>query len=312
MSATLSSARPADEFDDSDGPLWRRPALLRVFAWAAAVVNGLIAVTGATVRVTGSGLGCATWPQCQPGSLVPTAATGSAALRQAIEFGNRTLTTLVLIASLGTFVLTLLARPRRRRIVWLAVAGPVGVLFQAVWGGVVVRTQLSWWAVAPHMLISLVLLFFAIAVVVGLREGDGPARPTVAPWLRVLTAVQLVVLAALCLVGTLVTAAGPHGGDEKTTRLDASIPRLAHTHERLMFTFLSLAVVLLIGLLVTKAARRVLVAMLIVIALTVAQGTLGIIQYALAIPAGLVVLHVLGAVSLVAASACLWFVERVR
>ncbi len=312
MSATLSSARPAGEFDDSGGPLWRRPALLRVFAWAAAVANGLIAVTGATVRVTGSGLGCATWPQCQPGSLVPIAATGSAALRQAIEFGNRTLTTLVLIASLGTFVLTLLARPRRRRIMWLAVAGPVGVLFQAVWGGVVVRTQLSWWAVAPHMLISLVLLFFAIAVVVGLREGDGPARPLVAPWLRVLTAVQVVVLAALCLVGTLVTAAGPHGGDAKTTRLDAPIPTLAHAHETLMFTFLSLAVVLLAGLLITKAARRVLTAMFVVVALTLAQGTLGIVQYALAIPAGLVVLHVLGAVCVVAASACLWFVERVR
>ncbi len=280
--------------------LLRRPALLSVFAWAAAITNGLIAVTGATVRVTGSGLGCATWPDCQPGSLVPVSRAGEAAVHQAIEFSNRTLTGVVLVASLGTFVLALLARPRRPSIVRLALAGPIGVLFQAVWGGVVVHTALSWWTVSPHLLVSFVLVFFAIAVVVRLREPDGVVRALVPRPLRLLTFGTLGVLTAVCIAGTLVTAAGPHGGDENTPRLDLPVRDLAQLHADLMFTYFGLIVALSVGFLAVRAPRPLLIRVAVLIGVTAAQGLIGLVQYATGVPEALVVSHVFGAVVLVA------------
>jgi heme a synthase len=296
------------------GPLelLRHPTLLLAFAWAAAIANGMIAVTGATVRVTGSGLGCATWPECQPGSLTPVSRSGMAGVHQAIEFSNRTLTGVVLIASLGTFVLVLLARPRRPKIVWLALAGPLGVVFQAVWGGVVVLKELTWWTVAPHMLVSLVLLFFAIAVVVRLREPDGPARPVVPRPLYVLSWVTVAVLAVLCVAGTLVTAAGPHGGDSDTPRLDLPVRSLAQVHADLMFTYIGLLVALTVGFLAVKAPAKLRRRAWIVVAVTAAQGLIGLVQYATGVPEALVVSHVAGAVILVSCAAVMVLATRTR
>ena len=134
-------------------PWWRRwptSRVQRILAWLAVITNGGIAVTGATVRVTGSGLGCPTWPQCSPGSLVPVSRSGMAAFHQAIEFTNRTLTGVVLIPSLGIFLaLPGLADPAVGSLVKLAAVLPAGVLLQAVWGGITVRTGLAWWTVAP-------------------------------------------------------------------------------------------------------------------------------------------------------------------
>lgn len=296
-------------------PWWRRltaPGLVRFFAWAAVISNGLIAVTGATVRVTGSGLGCETWPECQPGSLIPEARSGQAAIHQAIEFSNRTLTGVVLIASLGTFVLIALIRPVRRQLLWLAAVGPIGVLFQAVWGGIVVYTGLQWWTVAPHLLASLVLVFAAVVVLIRLGENDQPARGTVPPPLRVLTWVTVVVLGALCVAGTLVTAAGPHAGDEKTPRLDIPVRSLAQLHADLMFAYLGLMVALTVGFLAVRAPRRLLARSWWLVGITVAQGAIGLVQYATGVPEVLVLFHVLGAVCLVASSATVAMATRVR
>src|SRR4051812_29530878 len=160
---------------------WRNPPvrLQRGFALAAVVTNGLIAVTGATVRVPGSGLGCPTWPECHPGSLVPVLRDENSAIHQLIEFGNRTLTGVVLVASLGTFLLLWQAKPRRLPLVRLAALLPALVLVQAVWGGITVRLALAWWTVAPHMLISLALLAVAVWVHQRIDEGDGPVSATV-------------------------------------------------------------------------------------------------------------------------------------
>jgi cytochrome c oxidase assembly protein subunit 15 len=286
--------------------------LVRAFAWAAVISNGLIAVTGATVRVTGSGLGCATWPECQPGSLVPESRSGMAAVHQAIEFSNRTLTGVVLIASLGTFVLIALVRPLRRQLLWLAAIGPAGVLFQAVWGGIVVYTGLRWWTVAPHLLVSLVLVFAAVVVLVRLGEADGPVRSVVPVPLRMLTWVTVVVLGALCVAGTLVTAAGPHAGDEKTPRLDLPVRDLAQLHADLMFAYLGLMVALTVGFLAVRGPRALLVRSWWLVGITVAQGAIGLVQYATGVPEVLVLFHVLGAVCLVAAAATVAMATRVR
>ena len=291
---------------------WRPPyGLVRAFAWAAVITNGLIAVTGATVRVTGSGLGCKTWPECQPGSLVPEYRTGLAALHQAIEFSNRTLTGVVLVASLGAFLLIWWRRPSRQ-LWWLAAVGPLGVLFQAVWGGIVVYTGLQWWTVAPHLLVSLVLVFAAVVVLVRLGEPDVPARRSVPRPLQALTWLTVAELALLCVAGTLVTAAGPHAGDVNTPRLDLPVASLAQLHADLMFLYLGLTAALGVGFLAVRAPRRLLVGTGVLVAVTLAQGAVGLVQYALGVPELLVLLHVLGAVCLIAAAASVAMAIRTR
>jgi cytochrome c oxidase assembly protein subunit 15 len=298
----------------SSGLAGWRPSyrLQRGFALAAVITNGLIAVTGAVVRVTGSGLGCPTWPECHPGSLVPVLRDESSTLHQLIEFSNRTLTGLVLVASLGTFLLVWRARPARRRLVWLALVLPIGVLFQAVWGGLTVLLGLAWWTVAPHMLVSLGLVFIAVWVHQRLAETDGPVRPTVPRPLGLLGWATCAVLVALCVAGTLVTGAGPHAGDANTPRLDLPVRTLAQVHADLMFTYLGLLVAFGVALVAVKAPSALRRRMWVLVAVTACQGLIGVVQYSLGVPETLVVLHVLGAVLLVAAAARMVFATRTR
>ncbi len=296
-------------------PWWRRWPTVRVqriLAWLAVITNGGIAVTGATVRVTGSGLGCPTWPQCQPGSLVPVSRSGMAAFHQAVEFSNRMLTGAVLIPSLGIFLALLLARPSRRRLTVLAAVLPLGVLVQAVWGGITVRTGLAWWTVAPHMLMSLALLFVAIAVLIRVGETDGPVVGLVPRPLRVLTWATVGVLVLLCTAGTLVTAAGPHGGDAATPRLDIPVESLAQLHADLMFLYFGLLISLVVGFLAVRAPRSLLQRAVILVVVTAAQGLIGMVQYFTGVPEALVVSHVLGAVLLTATAATVAMGTRTR
>jgi cytochrome c oxidase assembly protein subunit 15 len=296
-------------------PWWRRWSTARVqlvLGWLAVVTNGGIAVTGATVRVTGSGLGCPTWPQCQPGSLVPVSRSGMAAFHQAIEFTNRTLTGAVLIPSLGIFLALLLAPQRRTGLTRLAAVLPGGVLLQAVWGGITVRTGLAWWTVAPHMLVSLALLFVAIVVLVRVGESDRPAVAVVPRALRLLNWATVGVLVLLCMAGTLVTAAGPHGGDAATPRLDLPVESLAQLHADLMFLYFGLLIALGVGYLAVKAPRRLIKRAVILVIVTGAQGLIGLVQYATGVPEALVVSHVLGAVILTSTAAAVALATRVR
>ncbi len=292
---------------------WRiRASVLRFFAWAALVSNALISMTGAVVRVTGSGLGCTTWPDCQPGTFVPESRTGMEAIHQAVEFGNRTITGPVLIASLGTFVLIMLLRPARRQLRYLALVGPIGVVFQAVWGGITVHTGLAWWTVMPHLLVSLVLVFFAAIVVVRLGEPDGPPRRLAPRPLAVLTWVTAGVLAAVTVSGTIVTATGPHAGDAATPRLGWDLREAAQLHADLMFLYLGLIGALAVALVAVRAPRPLRVRIGWLIGLTVAQGALGMTQYFLGVPEAMVVAHVGLAVALVAVAAFTCLATRER
>ena len=296
-------------------PWWRRwptARVQRVLGWLAVLTNGGIAVTGATVRVTGSGLGCRTWPQCQPGSLVPVSRSGMAAFHQAVEFTNRTLTGAVLIPSLGIFLALLLAPRSRRQLTWLAAVLPFGVLVQAVWGGITVRTGLAWWTVAPHMLVSLFLLFVAIVVLVRIRESDAPVVAVVPRPLRLLTLSTVGVLVLLTMSGTLVTAAGPHGGDAATPRLDLPVESLAQLHADFMFVYFGLLIALSVGFLAVKAPRRLIRRAVLLVAVTAAQGTIGLVQYFTGVPEALVVTHVLGAVVLTSTAAAVAMATRFR
>jgi cytochrome c oxidase assembly protein subunit 15 len=157
-----------------------------------------------------------------------------------------------------------------------------------------------------------VLLFAAVVVLVRLGESDRPAALTVPRPLHVLSWVTVAELAALCVAGTLVTAAGPHAGDVNTPRLDVSVQSLAQLHADLMFLYLGLMVALGVGFLATRAPRRLLVRVGALVGVTVAQGAIGLVQYALGVPELLVLLHVLGAVCLVGAAASVVMATRTR
>ncbi|MCO1658822.1 COX15/CtaA family protein [Pseudonocardia humida] len=280
--------------------------LIRALAVVTVVGQAGIAVTGAVVRVTGSGLGCPTWPECFPGSLVPTPHPEVAALNQWIEFGNRLLTIALVLAAGLTMLAVLTIRPRRRRLVWLAVAQPVGILAQAVIGGFVVLSGLVWWSVAVHFLVSMVFTWLAVQLVVAVSDGGGPARSIVPGAVRGLVATSTAVLAALLVAGTLVTAAGPHAGDAATPRLGIEVAALAQLHADLLFGYLGLLIGLGFTLRATSAPRVVHRRYAVLVAVVLAQGALGGTQYALGVPEVLAALHVLGAGLVTVAAASMW------
>ena len=271
-----------------------------------------IAVTGSVVRVTGSGLGCPTWPQCSPGSMVPTARPEIAPLHQWIEFGNRMLGITVVIVSGLCLLAALNTRPRRRRLTVLALLMPLGVVAQALIGGLTVLAGLVWWSVMPHFLASMVLIWLAVLLVAAAAEDDAPPTRTVPGALRGLIAVSSVVLIALLVAGTLVTSAGPHAGDVATPRLDVPVPVLAQLHADLLFAYLGTLVGLGFALRAVSAPAALGRRFAVLVVLVLAQGALGGIQYALGVPELLVSLHVLGAGLVTAAAAAVWVATSTR
>ncbi|MFD4675877.1 heme A synthase [Lentzea sp. NPDC058450] len=276
----------------------------RAFAIAVVIAQAGIAVTGSIVRVTGSGLGCPTWPQCVEGSVVPVEHPEVAALHQWVEFGNRTLTGVVGVIAGLCVLAAWFHLPRRRRVLVLSLVQLVGVAVQAVVGGITVLTGLAWYTVSIHFMISMGLVWMAVLLVSSLREGDGPARLKVPAPLMKLQVVMAVVLGALLLAGTWVTAAGPHAGDASTPRLGVEVATLAQIHADLLFLFLGLLIA--VGFFLRTRAYWTLVAVVL------AQGVLGMVQYWTGVPEVLVSIHVLGAGAVVVATAALWTSSRER
>src|ERR1700728_1991998 len=185
----------------------------RIVAAAVILTQGGIAVTGAIVRVTASGLGCPTWPQCFPGSFTPVAVSEVPRIHQAVEFGNRMITfAVVLTAALA--VLVVYRAHRRAEVLLYAWLMPASTVLQAVIGGITVRTGLLWWTVAVHLLTSMTMVWLSVLLFVKVGEPDDGvvSRQVVTP-LRALTLLSALTLAAVLVAGTLVTAAGPHAGD---------------------------------------------------------------------------------------------------
>ncbi|WP_087099534.1 heme A synthase [Nocardiopsis sp. JB363] len=279
---------------------------LRAWALGNVVVNAGIAVTGATVRVTSSGLGCSEWPRCTPDSFVPID-TGHAAFNAAIEFGNRTLTFLVLAVGVITLIAVLRSTPRRRDLTRLATIIPLGVLGQAVVGGITVWTDLHPASVATHFLLSMVMVFIAVALYVRCEEPEGTPRVVVGPMLHAVSIALVVVGFLLLIAGTVTTGTGPHGGDAAAPRWDMDLPSVTRVHSVLAWlTLLGSAAAVLLAYRggAGRPARLSGVALLVVVLL---QGVLGYTQYALELPESLVVLHVLGSALTWVAIARLYF-----
>jgi len=294
------------------------PSLRVQRAVAAAVIltQGGIAVTGAIVRVTASGLGCPTWPQCFPGSFTPIPHPEIAGIHQAVEFGNRMITFLVVLtAALAVLVVT---RARRRREVLLyAWLMPASTVVQAVIGGITVLTGLLWWTVAIHLLASMTMVWLSVLLYVKVGErDDAVSTPVVPKPLRQLTVLTAAVLAAQLISGTLVTGAGPHAGDKSITqpvpRLQVEITTLVHVHSSLLVAYLSLLVALGFALLAVHAPRPVMLRLSVLLVLVCAQGLVGTVQFFTGVPAALVAIHVAGAAACTAATAALWAAMRER
>lgn len=257
-----------------------------------------IVVTGGLVRLTGSGLGCPTWPRCTSDSLVPTHAQ-SEGFHKFIEFGNRTLTGVVSIAALLVIVALWRYAPHRRALRRLSFLPVIGVALQAVVGGITVLTGLSPITVALHFLASMALIALSTYLLFRAGEGDGTPQPVVAPVIRTLGVVVTVLGAVVLALGTVVTGSGPHSGDADTPRFGFDPRSVSWLHADAVMLFCGLTVAVLVALYATSAPPRARRAWVLVLAVTLAQGGLGYLQYFTGVPWGLVLGHMLGASLLV-------------
>jgi len=266
------------------------PTAYRRITAAALGLLVFIAVTGAAVRLTGSGLGCSDWPTCEQGRVV-----APLELHPMVEFVNRTITGLVSVAVALAVLGSLRRSPRRRDLTWLSLGLVAGVVLQIVLGGLVVLFELSPVLVQAHFVASMLLI--ADAVVLHHRAGqpDGPTRPVVGDPLRRLAAGLVALAAVVILTGTIVTGAGPHAGDAETSRLAIAVHDAARIHGTAMIAFLA-ATLWAVWLLRRDGAPAGALAraqtMLVVLVL---QAAVGYTQYFTGIPPLLVGLHVLGA-----------------
>jgi cytochrome c oxidase assembly protein subunit 15 len=280
------------------------PALVSRLALANAVANGAIVVTGGAVRLTGSGLGCPTWPRCTDKSFV---ATPELAGHGAIEFGNRLLTFVLTAIAIATVVAVF--RSARRDLRRLAALSLLGIPAQALLGGVTVLTGLNPWTVAAHFLVSMALV--AIATTLWLRSREpGVGQPLVRRPFRLLVAGIAVVTAAVLVLGTVVTGSGPHSGDPAAGRTGLDPELVSQLHADVVFLLIGLTVALLVALHATHSPDRVRRAARDLLIVELAQGVIGYVQYFTDLPIALVLLHMLGAVLITAFTARLvWSVR---
>lgn len=288
----------------------------RLLAFLVILSQAGISVTGAVVRVTASGLGCPTWPQCFPGSFVPTAVAEVPVVHQVVEFSNRMLTFVVSLAA-AAIVLAVTRARRRREVQVYAWLMPGGTVLQAVIGGITVRTGLLWWTVAVHLLASMLMVWLATLLWAKVGEPDeGIDTVQVPKPLRLLTALSGLALTGTLIAGTLVTGAGPHAGDKSVEkpveRLQVEIVTLVHLHAELLVAYLALLVGLACGLAAVGMNKTIRNRLVLVIALVCSQALVGIVQYFTHVPAALVAVHVGGAAACTAATAALWAAMRTR
>ncbi|HRD36157.1 MAG TPA: COX15/CtaA family protein [Candidatus Nanopelagicaceae bacterium] len=256
-----------------------------------------IVCTGALVRITGSGLGCSTWPECTPGSYTPTPDQPEAPLHAWIEFGNRLLTFVLLINALA-LMFTILKSGKRelRRLGALQI---LGILAQGVLGGITVLTALNPATVAAHFLLSIILIAGALS----LRQrahGKSPIEITLIPLVTKLIWLHLLLTSLVLIAGTIVTGSGPHAGDSAAERFNLDSRTMAWIHADLVIALLGVSIALLIAIRLglTGQARQVLsgrIQIFLIVAL--AQGSIGYIQYFTKLPEALVAAHIIGSIA---------------
>ena len=267
-----------------------RPSLVARIALLNVVANGLIVVTGGAVRLTGSGLGCPTWPECTAGSLTPTPELAGHGL---IEFSNRMLTFALTVVAVATVVAVFCSV--RRDLRRLALLSFLGIPAQALLGGVTVLTGLNPWTVAGHFLLSSALV--AVATVLWLRAREaGVGQLLVRRPLAALVTGIAATVAAVLVLGTVVTGSGPHSGDPGAGRTGFDPALVSQLHADIVFLLVGLTAALLVALHATDSPGRARRAARDLLAIELAQGVIGYVQYFTHLPALLVLAHMAGAV----------------
>mgnify|MGYP000570660998 FL=1 len=251
-------------------------------------LQAALVVTGGAVRLTGSGLGCPTWPECTPGSYTPVPHQAEEALHVWIEFANRLLTFVLVIAAV--VVLAAVLRTGRKDLRGLALGQFLGIFGQGVLGGITVLTDLHPLPVAGHLILSIILIAGATSLRAQRFAPKVAETPT--SLTKKIASVHVITSFAVIVLGTLVTGSGPHAGDEKAQRFGFDIQTVAWIHADVVIFLLGTTFAFFVATGTSKATKRHL-KIFTVIAL--AQGAIGYIQYFTGIPEVLVAAHLLGA-----------------
>jgi cytochrome c oxidase assembly protein subunit 15 len=251
---------------------------VRMLAWASLVSQVLIVATGGAVRLTGSGLGCPTWPLCTAGSIVNTPEMG---IHGVIEFGNRLLTFVLIVIAAAMFLAVSQFRRERPELFRLSLALGLGIVLQAVVGGFTVWLKLHPGAVGVHFMISVVLVVLATVLVY--RVTYGPRGSRTAPrGLAITTHVLTLVAAVAIYMGTLTTGSGPHAGDALSDRNGLDPALMQHVHAWPGYVMLALAILVAVWARLTEQDRVfrfsgfLILAMLVQIAVGIAQSRMGL------------------------------------
>ena len=269
----------------------------RIFT-ALLIFQCVIVITGGIVRITGSGLGCPTWPECAPGSYTPSPEQLEDPLHIWIEFGNRLLTFVLGIAALAALFYSLRFIPNLR-IRLLALGQVLGIVGQAILGGITVLTGLHPTTVAAHLLLSIILISGALSLrqrVYGRIPRSFETQRLTRSLSKALVALGFVVI----VMGTIVTGTGPHAGDDASVRFDFDIRTVAWLHADLVIAFLGLSLATLIAVRLgeREPARSVLLRKIyLLLGVSLSQGGIGYLQYFTGVPELLVIAHLIGAVS---------------
>jgi len=271
------------------------PKFLRRVANLMVITQSAIVITGALVRLTGSGLGCSTWPECTPGSYTPSPNQPEAPLHAWIEFGNRLLT---FVLFLNALVLMISILRNRKELFGLGAIQILGILAQAVLGGITVLTGLNPATVAGHFMLSIIL----IAAALSLRQriyGKSPSGLIVSKLTRNLARALVLLTFVVLIAGTIVTGSGPHAGDSTAERFPLDARTVSWIHADLVIALIGVAIALLISIQVGEsgATREILGARIKVFLLaSLVQGAIGYTQYFTGLPEVLVAFHILGSI----------------
>ena len=263
---------------------------LRRFLYGALLTlqAGLV-LTGGAVRITGSGLGCPTWPECTPGSYTPVPHQAEGQLHAWIEFGNRLLTFALVAVSIAVLVHVLYKG--RRDLRTLALGQLLGILGQGVLGGITVLTDLHPLPVAGHLLLSIILIAGA-ASLYSRREFVASPRTDLEPLTKRISQLHITLTFVVIVLGTVVTGSGPHAGDEKAQRFGFDIRTVAWLHADVVIALLGLTAAFYI---LVRSEKELLRRLTVFTVIALAQGAIGYIQYFTGIPEILVAAHLLGA-----------------
>lgn len=298
---TVGDENPANHGAPAEQGL--SPQTFQRFTLPALATQMLIVVTGAIVRLTESGLGCSDWPTCEEDQFIPEI-EGHAW----IEFGNRLMAFAVTAAAIAVLVAARRRVGRRRDLVRLSAGLVVGTLGQIVLGGIVVLSDLNPWLVLGHFALSMVLIWDGLLLVHRSRIDDevmaASSMQSYRPQAWAISAITVIVVA----VGTLVTGSGPHTGSsdgDPITRLPLSIRSITRVHSTSVIVLITVTLATVLWLRSVNGRETERRRLAVALAVMLAQGTVGYVQYFTGVPAVLVALHIVGAISVW--STVIWF-----